>query len=488
MHRCLTIIATILTVLSSDYSFAAQTKSVNEAMLGTKLTYKFGDFDVQRQSYFSPNDTEIIWFASFRGIVGAPGAKLSIEWIKPDGTVYKKEDFSPDSDDSRFAFTKLDLKDTDKAVLDIKGDWSLKVYWDEDLVDESKFTVGDVIVVPAYSGPPRIRSLENGSIVYEGPDQTDPSLWKAESSSLDALKTIKRGETSKSIAVLAYPYNLDIVPSSMYGFDRAEYMTKTLRKSGLKMVEPVTHETLAEQYKYLFRYDVDKKQLQINFFAEIGDVSFNLAEFSEDSTKIKNTGELYSAGYFPHDLSGRIADRIVEKLADSDYEVLNLTLARGELQDKSVDEILSLVKQRFNVEQVLFLPTTAYTKWIWKNGSNERVEIGLLLCYAAVLFETGKTEPVFTYTDNVDLGDAVRGIFGGVVDKTIASAKINFHSEDWSEDRKIHPERPIKFYKDGVMDDVFAASEVLRRFQGSTSGGKLFNKMKEAGLITEKTA
>lgn len=141
----------------------------------------------------------------------------------------------------------------------------------------------------------------------------------------------------------------------------------------------------------------------------------------------------------------------------------------------TLDAILKSVNEKYRVDKVMFMPIKAYTKWVWPTGTGTQTEFGLLLCYSAVIFERGKPEPVFTFTENVDAGDVSQGFLGSTR-KTISPTRINFYSEDWSEDRKKHPDRPIKFYKDGVLDDAWAANTVLGKFS------KLSEKLTESGF------
>jgi len=511
---CRVLIIFSLVIFSPSTVFAAKKDGLNEAMMGENISGGFGDFSIQRRNAFAANSNEVIWFASFKGFMGAPEAKLRAEWITPAGETFKDENFTTKYGNSRFGWAKLDIKGVDRQALELKGEWTVNVYWDADLIDTQKFYMGErkfkqvaevataaipqttakAAGVSSQEGGRFVRTMAGNQVVYEGPEKSDPALWRIEKTPFNELKMAGPQNASKSIAVLAYPYNLDIVSTGM-AFDRGKHMANEIKKSGFAPGSIRKENTLPEQYKYLLRHNRDQKRTEVNFFSQSFDVDFNLVEFSEEKDKVRNVVALLGNGMFPHDLSGHVSRKTVEKLTQNGYQVLDLTASRDELSGKKLDEILRMVHEKYGVDKVMFIPINAYTKWVWQTGTGTRIEIGLLMCYSAAIFERDKLEPVFTFTENVDAGDVSHGFLGSTR-KTISPTRINFYSEDWSEDRKIHPDRPIKFYKDGVLDDAWAASVVLGKFAGEQMysvkdaklvhvGGALFEKLGESGLLSQ---
>ncbi len=523
---CRALIIFLLVIFAPSTVFAAKKDGLNEAMMGENITGGFGDFAIQRRNAFTASSSEVVWFASFKGFIGAPEAKLRAEWVTPAGETFKDERFTTKYGNSRFGWAKLDIKGVDRQALELKGEWTVNVYWDDELINTQKFYMGErkfkqvaevaeaaestgAVKTATAATPPTtakaagvssqgggrfVRTLSGNQIVYEGPEKIDPALWKIEKTPFNELKMAGPQNASKSIAILAYPYNLDI-SSTAVAFDRGKYMEKEIRKSGFRPGSIKLEDTLPEQYKYLLRYDLDKKKVEVNFFSEGSGVYFNLVEFSEEKDKVRNDGGLFGNGMFPHDLSGHIATKTVENFTKGGYKVLNLTPSRDDLAGRPLDEIMTMVHEKYGVDKVMFIPINAYTKWVWNLGSSKQTEIGLLLCYSVALFERNKPEPLFTFTDNVDIGSTSYGFLGSKR-KSISVTRVNFYSEDWSEDRKIHPDRPIKFYKDGVLDDAWAASVALGKFAGEQMysvkdaklvhvGGVLFEKLREGGLLSQ---
>lgn len=132
-----------LLLLISSPALAAKKDGLNEAMMGENLSGGFGDFAIQRKNIFTTANNEVLWFASFKGFMGAPNAKLRAEWIAPAGETFKSEDFTTKYGNSRFGWAKLDIKGADKAALGLEGDWTVKIYWDNELIDTQEFHLGE---------------------------------------------------------------------------------------------------------------------------------------------------------------------------------------------------------------------------------------------------------------------------------------------------------------------------------------------------------
>lgn len=462
--------------------FAAKVDGLNEAMMGSVLSTHGNDYDVRRETNFSPEHSQIIWFASFKGYAGAPAANLSAEWVDPAGTVYKKQEFSTIDGNSRFAYTQLNLNYEDKQVLDQKGEWMIRVFWDGEPIDARKFLVGDT----KSNFGKKIRIMDTSKVIYEGPIQTEPILSDVKSSPIGNLTIEGQSDSPKAVAVLVYPYRLDYSQSSYYDSDRGKFMTHDLQQLGFRTISIEKKKTIADQYRYLLRYDLDKKRFEINYF---GTDMERLADFSEQSALVN--GPLNATGFFPYDLSFSIADKIVSRFKNNNYRVLNLTPSRSELNGKSIKDIQALVHEKYGIDQIMFVPITAYTKCVERSKTSVISHIGLILCYNVMIFENGKPAPTFTHFENLSIGDITHG-FLGIKNEKIVVDRFMFYSEDSSEDRKLHPDRPIKFYKDGVIDDTFAATKILERFEGKVSPGEadsdkgsLFNKLQGAGFLTK---
>ncbi len=138
-----TWIAILFVLLLSGIAWAAKKDGLNEAMMGENISGGFGDFGINAKDMFTAESREVLWFASFKGFIGAPQAKLSIDWITPAGEVFKKEKFSTRQSNSRFGWAKLDIQGVDKQALTLPGEWTVRVYWDEELIDTRKFYLGD---------------------------------------------------------------------------------------------------------------------------------------------------------------------------------------------------------------------------------------------------------------------------------------------------------------------------------------------------------
>lgn len=534
------LISLLLSLLAASPALAAKKDSMNESMMGENISGGFGDFAIQRKSTFTRQSNEVIWFASFKGFIGAPNAKLNAKWITPAGEIFKDENFTTKYGNARFGWAKLDIRGADEKALELEGEWTVQIYWDEELIDTKKFYLGEkkfikiqeteqtvpqTVSLPVRLSDPvpsthlnqsvstanivrhqeplasqasaqetgrYIRTIENDQIVYEGPEKIDPTVWEIERRPFGELQMEGDASAAKSIAILVYPYNLDIVTFNSFGFNRAGYMANEIKKTGLRINPVVIYHTFPEQYKYSLRYNLDRKNVETNFLSD--DIDFGkLIDYSEQTKLMK--GNPYGNGEFPHDLSGQVAGSIGQKFASDGYRVLDLTKSRDDLSGKSLDEIMSAVHKKYGVNRIMFVPIRAYTKWVWDFGTSKRTEIGLLLCYASIIFEHDKADPIFMYTDNVDIANSSYG-FLGRKNKSIPGLRINFYTEDWSEDRKIHPDRPIKFYKDGVLDDLWAARAVIDKFSGQASSSSinenngglaeayLFQKLREDGLLS----
>ena len=489
------MLITLLCCFLSFPAFAGKAGLLASGEIGENLTGGVGDYDIHRTTTFNGHNREVLWFVAFKGFMTAYKANLKAVWIEPSGEIFKTEKFSTVETNSRFGWTKLDISGADKKALDFVGEWTVKIYWDDELIDTDKFKITETQEPSQPEWSPvgkSVHVLLNNSIVYEGPDQSDPTAWNFKKVSFNNLKVSGLANASKSLAILVYPYSLDL-SSSGWTFDRGKYMANEIKKTGFKPLEIIQYDTLPEQYGYVLRYNLARKSVETNFLTENGSVAFNLIDYSEQSQLVRNAAVPYGNGHFPHDLSGKVAQRIADRLTNDEYRVVDLSPSRDDLAGKSLDEIMQMAHDKYAINQILFVPINAFTKWTWDFGSSKQTEIGLLLCYSAILFERGASEPIFTFTDNIDLGEN-HVAFLSPMRKELPGRRINFYSEDWSEDRKIHPDRPVKFYKDGIFDDTWAASVVLEKFGGTQMfsvkdaklvhvGGDLFEKLHESGFL-----
>ncbi len=112
-------------------------------MMGENITFGGGDFHIDAKDRFTENSSEILWFSGFKGWIGAPEAKLKAEWMTPAGEIFKTEKFTTRYGNNRFGWAKLDIRNADKAAVELKGEWKVKIYWDDELIDEKIFYIGE---------------------------------------------------------------------------------------------------------------------------------------------------------------------------------------------------------------------------------------------------------------------------------------------------------------------------------------------------------
>lgn len=143
MKRDLTGIIFLASFFVCQTAFAGKEGGLNEAMMGENIGGGFGDFHIEAKDTFTAESREVIWFASFKGFIGAPQANLTAEWITPAGEVFKKEKFSTRYGNSRFGWAKLDIHGADKIALELEGEWTIKIYWDDELIDQRHFYMGN---------------------------------------------------------------------------------------------------------------------------------------------------------------------------------------------------------------------------------------------------------------------------------------------------------------------------------------------------------
>ncbi len=469
-------------------SYAAKKDILDNATIGENISGGFADFYIQSKDTFNSSSREILWFAHFKGFRKAYKANLSARWYAPSGEKFKEEQFSTQETNSRYAWAKLDIRGQDQSALSLPGTWKVDVFWDDELIDSKEFYIGDTpplkIITPIPAAVRgnltgrNVRVLYGNKIVYDGPEESDQSVWEITKLPLTDLKVTGSDSATKSIAILAYPYKLDVVANDGFGFDRGKYMAQEILKSGLQITPVRVADNLPDQYRYVMRYSVDTRAVEVNFLSPNSHDTSRLIDYTEQYDKAGRAGSLQNTGDFPHDLSFLVSTRIARAFQDDDYRVLDLTPARDALINQKPAEILEVLRSR-NIDKIMLVPMKSYTKW---NGGGT-VDIGLLLCYAAVVFEREKVEPTFAYTENIDMAETSYGFLGSK-NKQAWGIKLNFYSEDWSEDRKIHPDRPIKFYKDGIIDDLSASTKVLYKFEHSASGKDLFQTLVGRGLLS----
>lgn len=86
--------------------------------------------------------SELFWFAQF-SIAGSARNNFSrgmhIQWIQPDGKIYRKEDFKVGFWNETFAKTSLKL--SQPLPTDLIGRWRVRVWKGEQLVDDRFFEI-----------------------------------------------------------------------------------------------------------------------------------------------------------------------------------------------------------------------------------------------------------------------------------------------------------------------------------------------------------
>jgi len=101
-----------------------------------------GGLSIHAKDVFTENSSEVMWFGQFRLFSTTIYAKFKIEWYTPDAELFREEAFNPFSWSDNYAWAKLDIQGKDKGALNLQGEWSVKVYFDEELIDERSFWIG----------------------------------------------------------------------------------------------------------------------------------------------------------------------------------------------------------------------------------------------------------------------------------------------------------------------------------------------------------
>jgi tetratricopeptide (TPR) repeat protein len=129
-------------MLFSQLAFAGKAEVLANATMGENISGGLGDFHIQSRDIFNSESSEAIWFGTFKGFMTAYKANLSAEWMTPAGELFKREKFTTKYGNANFGWAKLDIKGVDKSALELEGEWMIKVYWDEELIDQRNFFIG----------------------------------------------------------------------------------------------------------------------------------------------------------------------------------------------------------------------------------------------------------------------------------------------------------------------------------------------------------
>lgn len=137
-----TLIALTL-IFSTTVAWASKRDLLLESTIGENIGGGFFTyFNIQPCDIFTNESREVIWFGHFK-LLSANQAKLYAHWITPAGEVFKKSSFTTQVSNCDFGWNKLDIQGVDKKALDLEGEWSVKVFWDEEQIDEKKFYIGE---------------------------------------------------------------------------------------------------------------------------------------------------------------------------------------------------------------------------------------------------------------------------------------------------------------------------------------------------------
>lgn len=123
--------------------WASKKDLLADSMMGEGIGGGFGDFYIDSKDTFSKDSKEVIWFAGFKGFMTAYQANLSAQWITPAGETFKTEKFTTRYGNNRFGWAKLDIKGVDGQALSLEGEWTVKIFWDDELIDTKKFYLGE---------------------------------------------------------------------------------------------------------------------------------------------------------------------------------------------------------------------------------------------------------------------------------------------------------------------------------------------------------
>lgn len=144
-HILCLIVVFLISSCASQKMVENRPQPTFQKMLLAKQIDASGTIGVPRQpaNEYSTEDKEVIAFVSFENISGAH--KLRWEWIDPDGKVYLATKNCPvKASRGKYlpevtAWHRISLKDEPAA--DALGEWSVKIYVDDELIDSKPFLV-----------------------------------------------------------------------------------------------------------------------------------------------------------------------------------------------------------------------------------------------------------------------------------------------------------------------------------------------------------
>ena len=127
---------------TSQISSASDKDGLRFSAVGEKIQNNLQDLSIHAKEVFTDESSEILWFGQFQLFQQIHQSIIKVEWIKPDGSLYREHSYKPDPIHAPFTWSKLDIKGVDKEVLSIKGEWSVHVSKDGVLIDNKTFWVG----------------------------------------------------------------------------------------------------------------------------------------------------------------------------------------------------------------------------------------------------------------------------------------------------------------------------------------------------------
>src|SRR3989344_1566506 len=140
------LLAGLLTVVTMpamvEECHASKKDALVSSTIGENTRNNFGRMELDQKSTFDNSNNEILWFGEFKLFSASYTAGLKAEWYTPAGELFKAQNFTPFYWNNKFAWAKLDIQGPDKQVLELEGEWTVKVYWDNEFIDQKTFFIG----------------------------------------------------------------------------------------------------------------------------------------------------------------------------------------------------------------------------------------------------------------------------------------------------------------------------------------------------------
>ncbi len=129
-------------ILFSDCANAELKEELRYSAIGEKINNNFGDISTNTVEVFTDKHDSIVWFGQFHLFKSALNNSIRIEWIAPNGSLYREHTYKPAGIYAPYTWAKLDLNGEDVVVRDMEGEWTAKVYIGAELIDRKEFWMG----------------------------------------------------------------------------------------------------------------------------------------------------------------------------------------------------------------------------------------------------------------------------------------------------------------------------------------------------------